>query len=205
MSEVEIIKRPDESDNGGHYTKKNKSGQVIKKSAWMALFESLALVVLGLLLVIWPSQVVKVVAYVIGTFLVVKGGFRILSYFAAKGQKDFFNNDLLWGVISVIAGVVILVMGEGIFNAFQLVVGIWIIYEALVRMNTAFKMSGAGIQAWRYTMLVALIMLVLGIFVAVGLVTAFIGWIMILAGIIGIVGDVMFMQYVSALVEKLSK
>lgn len=207
MSEVEIIKRPDESDNGGHYSKKSKPGQVIKKSAWTALFESLASIVLGVLLVVWPNQVIKIVAYALGAFLAVKGGYRIINYYLSKGQKDFFNNDLFWGVVSVLAGITIMVIGEGIAGAFRIVVGIWIIYEALMRLNTTLKLNSAKVPAWRYTLLVSLLMLVLGIFVTFnsGAVTVLIGWMMILAGVIGVIGDVMFMQYVSVLVEKLTK
>ena len=99
MAEVEIIKRPDEGDKQS--TK--KAGQVIKKSAWMAFFESMASIILGILLVVWPNEVIKIVAYALGAFLAVKGGYRIMNYYLAKGQKDFFNNDLFWGTVSVLA------------------------------------------------------------------------------------------------------
>ena len=203
MAEVEIIKRPEEGDKQS--TK--KAGQVIKKSAWMAFFESMASIILGILLVVWPNEVIKIVAYALGAFLAVKGGYRIMNYYLAKGQKDFFNNDLFWGVVSVLAGITIMVIGEGIAGAFRIVVGIWIIYEALMRLNTTLKLNSAKVPAWRYTLLVSRLMLVLGIFVTFndGAIVELIGWMMILAGVIGVVGDVMFMQYVGALVEKLSK
>lgn len=203
MAEVEIIKRPDE---GGKQSAK-KAGQVIKKSAWMAFFESMASIILGLLLVIWPNEVIKIIAYVLGAFLAVKGAYRIINYFLNQGQKDFFNNDLFWGTVSVLAGITIMIIGEGIAGAFRIVVGIWIIYEALVRLNTTLKLNAAKVPAWRYTLLVSLLMLVLGIFVTFndGAIVELIGWMMILSGVIGVVGDVMFMQYVGALVEKLSK
>lgn len=204
MAEVEIIKRPEE---GGKQSTNKKAGQVIKKSAWMAFFESLASIVLGILLVVWPNEVIKLIALILGAFLAVKGAYRIINYFLNQGQKDFFNNDLFWGTVSVLAGITIMIIGEGIAGAFRIVVGIWIIYEALMRLNTTLKLHAANVPAWRYTLIVALLMLVLGIFVTFnsGAVTILIGWMMILAGVIGVVGDVMFMQYVGALVERLSK
>ena len=195
MSKVEIIKRPVE-----------KISSDLKQSAWMAVIESLATAIIGILLIAWPDTVIKVIAYIVGIFFVVKGAYQIINYFVVKGQHDFFNNGLLIGVVSVLIGIAALVMGEEIASVFRIVIGIWMIYESLVRMNTAIKLHSAGIQAWRYIIILALMMLVAGVFITFysGAVVTLIGWMMILTGLIGIVGDIMFIQYVNALAEKLT-
>lgn len=195
MSKVEIIKRPVEKISGN-----------LKQSAWMAVIESLATAILGILLIAWPETVVKVIAYVVGVFFVVKGAYQIINYFIAKGQNDFFNNELLAGVISILVGIAAFVMGEEIANVFRVIIGIWIIYESLVRMNTAIKLHAANIAAWKYILILALMMLVVGVFITFysGAVVTLIGWMMIITGIVGIIGDIMFIQYVNAIVEKLT-
>ena len=77
---------------------------------------------------------------------------------------------------------------------------------SLVRINTASKLATAQINVWRYILIIALVMLVLGIFVTFnqGAVVVLVGWMMILTGLVGIVGDVMFIQHVNAIVEKLT-
>ena len=195
MSKVEIIKRPTE-----------KVSNNLKQSAWMAVIESLTTALIGIFLVAWPNVVIKVIAYIVGIFFVVKGAYQVINYFVAKGQNDFFNNELLAGVISILIGITALIMGEEIANVFRIIIGIWMIYESLVRMNTAIKLHAAGIEAWRYILILALVMLVFGVFITFysGAVVALIGWMMILVGIVGIVGDVTFIQYVNAIVEKLT-
>ncbi len=195
MSKVEIIKRPTE-----------KVSNNLKQSAWMAVIESLATALIGIFLVAWPNVVIKVIAYIVGIFFVVKGAYQVINYFVTKGQNDFFNNELLAGVISILVGITALIMGEEIANVFRIIIGIWMIYESLVRMNTAIKLHAAGIEAWRYILILALVMLVFGVFITFysGAVVALIGWMMILVGIVGIVGDVIFIQYVNAIVEKLT-
>lgn len=195
MSKVEIIKRPAEQISGD-----------IKKSAWSAVFESLITLILGILLIVWPETVIKIIAYVAGIFFIVKGAYQVINYFLAKGQHDFFNNNLLSGVISILVGMTLLLLGEEIANVFRIVIGIWLIYESLVRMNTAIKMHAANIIAWKYVLILSLMMLVLGVFVTfyTGAVVTLIGWMMILAGIIGIVGDIMFIQYVNKIMETLT-
>ncbi len=192
MNKAEIIKHPAE-----------QVGSNIKKLAWSAVMESLALIILGVLFIVLQDTIVKILAYLIGVFFLVKGGFQIVSYYMEKGQNDLFNNGLLSGVISVLIGVALLLVGEDIANVFRVVIGVIIIYESLVRINTASKLSVAKINAWKYILIVALIMLVIGIFVTFnsGAVITLVGWMMITAGIIGVVGDTMFIQYVNKVIE----
>lgn len=192
MNKAEIIKHPVE-----------QVGSSIKKLAWSAVMESLALIILGVLFIVLQDTIVKILAYLIGVFFLVKGGFQIISYYMEKGQNDLFNNGLLSGVISVLIGVALLLVGEDIANVFRVVIGVIIIYESLVRINTASKLSVAKINAWKYILVVALIMLVIGIFVTFnsGAVITLVGWMMIVSGIIGIVGDAVFIQYVNKVVD----
>lgn len=194
MTKAEIIKRPIE-----------KVGGDLKKSAWSSIIESIATVILGILLIVWPNEVIRIIAYVMGAVLVVKGAYQVINYFVVKGQNDFFNNNLLGGVISVLIGVTLLILGEEIAHVFRIVIGVFLIYESLVRINTSIKLHAANINAWKYVLILALMMLIVGVFVTFysGAVVTLIGWMMILAGLIGIVGDVMFIQYLNIIVEKL--
>ena len=196
MPKAEIIKRPVEQVSSD-----------IKRSAWSAVIESLALIVLGILFIVLQETMIRVLAYIIGIFFIVKGGFQIITYFMEKGQRDFFNNGLLSGVVAVLIGVAALAIGEDIATVFRVILGIIIIYEALVRINTALKLASANIDTWKYILISALLILAIGIFITFnsGAVITLIGWMMILTGIIGVVGDVMFIQHVNNLVDKLTK
>lgn len=196
MSKVEIIKRPVEQISSD-----------IKKTAWGAVIESLALIIIGILFIALQDVMVQVLAYIVGAFFIIKGGFQIINYFIEKGQNDFFNNNLLAGVVSTLIGIAALVIGDDIAHVFRIIIGIIIIYESLVRINFAIKLSSAKIDAWKYILILALVMLVLGIFVTFfeGAVITLIGWMMIITGIIGIIGDAMFIQYVNTITEKITK
>ena len=196
MSKVEIIKRPVE-----------KIGWDLKKTAWSSAIESLVIMIFGILLVAWPDMTIVVIANVLGTIFIINGIYQIINYFVVKGQNDFFNNGLLTGVISFLIGVAAIIIGEDIANVFRVIIGIWIIYESLVRVNTAIKLHAANVKTWSYILAIALVMLALGVFVTFnsGAVVQLIGWMMILAGVIGIIGDGMFIQQVNTVVEKLTK
>lgn len=195
MSKVEIIKRPVEQLGGD-----------IRKSAWSAAFESFVILVLGILCIIWPDMIVKLIAYIVGTFFVVKGGIAIINYFAEKGPSDILNNKLLSGVVCVLIGIAAFVIGQDVAHVFSVIIGIIIIYESLVRINSAIKLRAANVDSWVQIAITGLIMMIVGVFVTFGAggVVPLVGWMMVLTGIIGIVGDVIFMQHVNMVVDKLT-
>lgn len=62
-----------------------------KSASWMAIFESLAIGALGILLILNPNTMLKIVFYVVGIFLIIKGVYKILNYFAVHGKYDFYK------------------------------------------------------------------------------------------------------------------
>lgn len=195
MAKTEVIKKPIE-----------KVSADLKKSAWSAAIESLLIIIFGILMVVWPDITTIVIANVLGAIFIVSGIYQIINYFVVKGQTDFFNNGLLIGVISLLIGIAAILIGENIAQVFRIIIGIWMIYEALVRMNTALKLYSAGIKAWSYILLIAICMLAVGIFVTfnAGAVIQLIGWMMILTGVFGIVGDTLFIQYINTVANVLT-
>ena len=196
MAKAEVIKRPIEQVSSN-----------IKKAGWVSAIESLIIIVLGILLVALPNVTILVVSNVLGAVFIINGIYQIINYFVVKGQNDFFNNGLLIGVISLLIVIASIVIGEDLANILRIIIGIWMIYESLVRVNTAIKLNSAGIGTWKYILMIAILMLALGLFVTFnsGAVVQLIGWMMILSGIIGIVGDIMFIQQVNTIVDKITK
>lgn len=195
MATTEISKHPIE-----------KIGIDLKKSAWFSVAESLAILIFGILIVVWPDITIQVIANILGAVFIISGIYQIINYFVVKGQQDFFNNSLLSGVLALILGVAVLLIGENLANIFRIVIGVWIVYESLVRINTAIKLHSVGIKSWQFVLIIALCMLVIGIFITfnTGAIMQLIGWMMILSSIFGIVGDFVFIQNVNSVADILT-
>lgn len=175
----------------------------VKSTSWLAVLESLIVGALGLILVIEPQGMTKIIFYVLGIFLMVKGVYKILNYFAMHGKYDFYNNDLLYGIVALIFGILSVVMWQQLSSVIGIIVGAWMIYSALVRMNTAIKMHAAGVKEWFYVLLLSLVMLALGIYLVVSFtaVVMVIGWIMVAAAVVGIVDDLVLIQHIDEIMK----
>ena len=177
-----------------------------KKAAWTATLESIVTIILGVLLAAWPNTIVRIIAYLVGGFLLIKGGFVVASYIFSKEQKKGINGELILGILTFLVGIVIFVVGEEISHIFRVIVGVWIIYEGLVRMSNAMSLRSADVVNWSAVMAISIIMLIFGLFITFfdGAMVFLIGWFLIITGLIGLFSDVMFMQNASAIMEKLN-
>lgn len=167
-----------------------------KSTSWLAILESLVIGALGFLLLVDPEGMVKTIFYVVGIFLIIKGVYKIINFFAVRGKYDFYNNDLLYGIVALVFGIIAVVLWESLGRVIGVVVGAWLIYGALVRINVAIKMHAVGIKEWFYVLMLSLVMMALGIYmvVSVGAILAVVGWMMIAGAIVGIVDDIFFIK-----------
>ena len=122
--------------------------KAIKSAGIMSLIESILLGVLGVIVVLNPDTTMTVISYIVGGFLIVFGVYKIINYFAVRGMYDFSNNQLLSGVVAFLIGVLVIMLGAEIGGFFRVIIGIWLIYAALARMNTSIKLHVAGIKSW---------------------------------------------------------
>ena len=177
--------------------------QVAKSSGWLAILESIVIGALGGVLIWNPDWIMQVIFYVVGIFLMVKGVYKIVNFFAVHGKYDFYNNDLLYGIIALVFGVLAVVLWEQLSGAIGIVVGAWMIYGSLVRMNTAIKLHTAGVKEWLWVMLLALVMLALGIYMIVSydVMIVVVGWMMVAGAIVGMIDDIMFLRNIDAVTQ----
>lgn len=171
-------------------------GQIAKGVGFLSILEALAVGVMGILMILYPDTVTKVVFYVIGIFLMVKGIYKVINFFAMHSKTDFYNNDLLYGVIALVFGVLIVVLYERLQEVLGIIIGVWIIYSALVRMNTSIKMHAAGLREWFYVFLFSAVMLALGIYAIVNfsILPATLGWVLLASAIVSMIDDTLFMR-----------
>ncbi len=185
--------------------KVEKIKQPSGKNAWMAVLESLITLVMGIMLVTWPNSIIKIIAYIVGGFLLARGIYSIVTYYASNKVKNgLLDNELMWGIISAVVGLVVMIMGGQIAGVFRIIVGIWIIYEALVRIRNALRLRAASVDNWKYSMIIAAAMLCFGLFITFfdGAMIVLIGWMMIIVGVIGVLSDAMFVQYINSFTHK---
>lgn len=172
--------------------------KLFTKTGWISIIESVIFGILGLILIWYPVTTLKIISFVLGAIFIIFGISKIINYFLSKGKYDFYNYDLIFGLMAAILGIITIACSDTISAIFRIIIGIWIVYSALIRINISVKLRATKVDAWIPSLVLAIIMLLCGVFVAMnaGSVMATIGIVMLVYSIIDIIENIIFMKNV---------
>ena len=169
----------------------------LKKTGWASILESIIFAILGIILVCKPEGTIMVITGVLGTVFILMGILKIINYFA-KGVSDFYNFELIYGLTSIVIGIVAMSYMNIIGSIFRIIIGVWIIYTSFVRINEAIQLRRLNTKIWLFSLLLAICMFICGLYtiISANAIIVTIGAIMIAYSVLDIIENVIFMKNV---------
>ncbi len=140
--------------------------QKLMKSFYKSsLVTSIILLVIGLLLFFKSQEAIIGLSYIIGTILVVLGIVAIIMFF--KESSEDIKNDLniVYGIVSLILGILVIVNPNAIAKLIPFIVGIIILINSAIKITYALEAKEDGNDVWKSSLIMALISLLCGIII----------------------------------------
>ncbi len=126
---------------------------------WLALLLGLLSIVAGGIVIAKPSNSLSTLAVIFGIFILADGIIELIASLSSHTENR--GSLAVIGVISVIAGVLLIRHPLGGVRAVALLIGIWLIAAGVVRFIAAFETSGD--RVWR--IIAASILVIFGIII----------------------------------------
>ena len=92
-----------------------------------SLLSSIGLVVLGFLLIYQSEATIVSIAYIIGAILIAIGVIAILKFVKDMNSPNKNELDTIYGLVSIILGIVVITNPKGIGSIIPLIIGFIII------------------------------------------------------------------------------
>jgi uncharacterized membrane protein HdeD (DUF308 family) len=106
---------------------------------WLLLLGGGASVVVGILLLVWPSRTLEVIAILVGIDLLIVGAIQIgLAIGEPSGSR---TGALLRGAFAGIAGLIVIRHPGGSLLVIALAVGIYLVLAGVMKLVSAFEAS----------------------------------------------------------------
>jgi uncharacterized membrane protein HdeD (DUF308 family) len=171
---------------------------LLKKTGWASILESLIFAILGIILVWKTESIMAIISYVIGAIFIAIGIVKIITYVQTNEKNDLFNYELLFGIMAVVIGIIIITHTDMLSTMFGIIVGIWIVYSSIIRALSALKLRVINSNVWIYSLILAVIMFICGMYVIfdAGIIVTTIGVVMIIYAVIDIIENVIFINNV---------
>lgn len=170
--------------------------EFLKKSSWTSIVESIIFAILGIILIYKPNETVSVISYILGAIFIIAGIYKIINYMQTRGQKDLYNYNLIYGIMAIVIGIVAIVYSSTIGTIFRIIIGIWIIYTAIIRISASIKLKAINSNIWIYSLILSIAMFICGLYIILnsGAIIVTIGVIMIIYSIIDIIENIILIK-----------
>jgi uncharacterized membrane protein HdeD (DUF308 family) len=135
----------------------------VKKFSKSYILISALYVVLGAVLLAWPSTSVKMICYGLGFAMVVLGITYGIIYFTKDNLSGFLQMDLVIGIVCLAFGIFILLNPTFLSTVLPFAMGIILLLGAVVKIQSSLNMKRLKFSKWYLVLICALIIVVLGI------------------------------------------
>ena len=130
--------------------------RAVSEIKWHYLIQSLAELVLGIVLIALPEQRVSILCIAMGILLMVYGGINIYT-FVINNWNDVFGDQMLYGVILTALGLAFLTRQNDMMMLTSVVFGILVIIDSIIDLRRALLFCQAGYKRWYILLILTLI------------------------------------------------
>lgn len=136
---------------------------LMKKFFRSSIITSIVLIVLGLLLIFQSEITILSISYILGGILIALGVLAIIKFIKNTNNLLKSELDIVYGVVTIILGILIIKNPEAIASIIPIILGISIIISSATKLQYAFELRANKNSLWKTTMVISIISTLCGI------------------------------------------
>ena len=137
--------------------------KLFKKFFRSSMITSLVLVAFGIMLIMKSEATIITISYVIGGILVALGVLAVIKFIQGTNKESKNELDIVYGVVTIILGVLIITHPQAIASFIPLVLGVAIVISSSTKLQYAFELKANNNSLWKATMIVSIISTLCGV------------------------------------------
>ena len=167
----------------------------IKRVIWPSLLSSIFLLLLGILLFFKSSATLMGISYLVGGVLIALGVIAIINFLRNSTKDIFVELNIVYGIVSIVAGLFLVTVPEFVGSIIPIVVGITIIISSSFKIQQALVLKNLGSKYFAPSIIMAISCLICGVvilfnpFTSAVVVTQIIGLFMIIYAVLDIINS----------------
>lgn len=122
---------------------------------------SIAYIISGLVLMIFPTLTAKIIAYIVATAALLFGLFEICAYFMSTPQAQ--HKGLMIGLFSLAVAIFIYCTGDTILAIIPVILGFTIMLSGIITMQYTMDLVRIREKGWLPLLIIAAVNIILGI------------------------------------------
>jgi uncharacterized membrane protein HdeD (DUF308 family) len=131
------------------------------------LVESIIIIIIGIVSIIWPTTISKVIAILLGVILLIDGVFNLVTYFLSQNNRTDQAVQLIVSVVFLVMGLVLIIIPSDIINVFiGLIFGFGLLLFSLAIFSKALFKRKLG-EPWLFNLIISIALISLSFIVLI--------------------------------------
>ncbi len=140
--------------------------QKLMKSYYKSsLITSVVLLLIGILLLFKSTDTIIALSYILGSILVIIGIVGIVNFFKESSANIFNDLNIVYGIISIILGILVIMNPTAIATFIPFVVGIGILVNSAIKLTYSMEAKNNGEDIWKSSLILSVISALCGILI----------------------------------------
>ena len=136
--------------------------ELFKKAKWGYIILSVIYIILGVILLIYPSQTIDVICRIIGATAVICGAYMIMKFFFRGASSILSATGLVFGIFCLVCGIILIASPDFVKSILPFILGIVIIIDSAFKLMTSFEIKNTTREGWLGVLVLSVIGLVFG-------------------------------------------
>lgn len=177
----------------------------LKKETIINLITTVVFLIIGVILYASPVKTISVMTYFIEALLIITGIITIINYIKVDVKHDVFSLGFVHGVVCILVALFLIVNPKIIATILPIVIGIWMVFGSLTRIQVAIKLSAWGSKTSIWYIIFAVLMFLIGIvcicnpFAASTVIVKMLGLGIVIYSIIDLIEEICFLSFIAKL------
>lgn len=129
------------------------------------VFLSVLYLVLGVVLLLWPTTIMDLICYGFGVILLLYGLFSVLGFCRSEDRKGSAFLDLFLGIVALAVGAVMILCPPLIQSIIPVILGLYIAVDGLLSVKRTLELRRMDYGRWNIHLILSLVSAGLGIFI----------------------------------------
>lgn len=129
------------------------------------VFLSVLYLILGVVLILWPTLVMDIICYAFGAILLLYGIFAIYGFYRSEDRKGSAFLALFLGIVAAAVGAVMVLYPPLIQGIIPVILGLYIAIDGLLSVKRTLELQRMDYARWNVNLILSLVSAGLGIFV----------------------------------------
>ena len=137
--------------------------KMLKEMKWEAILTGILYILLGIVALVIPETMQKILGYLIGIVLIVAGLVSMVCYLLRDARENYYHNEFVFGLVGIVLGAAVLYKVEVIISLIPFILGILVLFSGCSKLQDAIDLKRLGYGSWIGMLVVAAINIILGI------------------------------------------